>query len=65
MREELHYGYKKIIYEDGSIKYFDITVNTKSYRQITYFQAIQLESIVKSKLKHIRQTNRKYENRSH
>lgn len=65
MREELHYGYKKIIYEDGSIKYFDITVNTKNYREITYFQAIQLESIVKSKLKHIRKTNRKYENRSH
>jgi 2-methylisocitrate lyase-like PEP mutase family enzyme len=57
MKEELHYGYKKVIYPNGTIKYYNIAVESKYYKEITEKQALRLEAKVMSKLKFIRYKN--------
>lgn len=57
MKEELHYGYKKIIYEDGTVKYFSIIGETKTYKEITKKEAAKLEAKVLARLKDIRKKN--------
>lgn len=57
MKEELHYGYKKIIYENGDVKYFNIAGETKTYKEITKKEAAILESKVLARLKAIREKN--------
>jgi hypothetical protein len=57
MKEELHYGYKKVIYEDGTVKYYNIAGETKNYKEITKKEAAILESKVLARLKAIREKN--------
>jgi len=59
MKEELHYGYKKVIYQNGTIKYYNIAGESKYYKEITEKQATKLEYKVMSKLKEIRKLNQK------
>jgi hypothetical protein len=57
MKEELHYGYKKVIYPNGIIKYYNITGEAQYYKEINKKQADKLEAKVIANLSKIRKLN--------